>query len=109
MDADIWGVIGRIINILGCFFGLWLLAQSAREQWNNWNLKTQSHWWALVGWVFLGLELSIEMLILDINPGPRTVIQTLVIAWTIRALTMQEKLEADAPRMPWKGQSDDTQ
>lgn len=106
MDIQ-WDVLARIVNSLGCVVGMYILIRAATRQYGEWNFKTQNHWWALFGWVTLGLEGSIENLVQGNPPGPRTVIQTLVIAWTIRALTIRrEKLEAE-PAFPKKENEDE--
>lgn len=99
-----WDVTLRAVNVVGCLVALYLLARAALQQWPTWNFKTQQHWWALFGWVALCVEGSIESVILDAPPGPRTVITTLVIAWTLRALLIREKLEA-GPVLNQKGNS----
>ena len=96
----------RVINIIGCLLILWWLSVSAFRNWRNWNEKTRMHWWALVGWVFLGFELTIENLIQNNSPGPKTIIQTLVVAWTIRALLLNDELSARSS-IPWKKEQDD--
>lgn len=96
-----WANILRIVNATGCAFALYLLATAARQQWRGWNEKTRNHWWALLGWVTLGLEGAIETTVLQVQPGPRTVGQTLVVAWTIRALTIRDELRAE-PSLPRK-------
>lgn len=96
-----WDLIFRSINILGCVVALILLITAARRQWKTWNDKTQNHWWALAGWVALGCEASIETIVLNVEPGPRTVLQTLVVAFTLRALTIREPLAAE-PVIPFK-------
>lgn len=90
-----WEDILRIVNAITCAVAFVLLVRAAYGQWDDWNFKTQMHWWALTGWVFLCIEGSIESIILDAPAGPRTVFTTLVAAWTIRALTIQDKLEAE--------------
>lgn len=96
-----WEDLLRPINAMGCAVAMWFLASAAFRQWKSWNNKTQAHWWALFGWVFLGLEGAIEAMVLDTTPGPRVVIQTLVVAWTLRAMAIHEELKAD-PAVPWK-------
>lgn len=96
-----WVTILRSINGCGCIVALYLLGSAFFHQWRDWNFKTRQHWFALVGWTFLGMEGSFENLIFHTQPGPRLILQTLVVAWTIRALTIHEKLESD-PAIPWK-------
>lgn len=99
---DLTANILRVINAIGCSVALYFLFVAARQQWESWNFKTQQHWWALVGWVGLGLEGVIENLILQTTPGPRVILQALVVAWTIRALTIRDTLQAE-PSFPRKG------
>lgn len=87
-----WEDVVRSINALGCGVALGFLFAVVREQWATWNSKTRQHWWALVGWVALGLEGTIESLILQTEPGPRVVLQTLVVAWTLRALSIRDTI-----------------
>jgi hypothetical protein len=100
MDPDLVTIV-RSVNIIGCLSCMWFLATSAYRQWARWNVKTQAHWWALTGWVILGFESTVESFITDIPGGPRTVVATLVIAWTIRALLVDEELNSK-PSIPWK-------
>lgn len=90
-----WADSIRIVNGLGSLVCLVLLVIAARNQWKGWNIKTQQHWWALFGWTALCLEASIEAILLNVEPGPRTVLTSLVLAWTLRALLIQEPLRAD--------------
>jgi hypothetical protein len=99
--TDEWPNILRIVNATGCAFALYFLAVAARQQWKQWNDKTRNHWWALLGWVTLGFEGAIESYILQVEPGPRIIGQTLVVAWTLRALTIREPLQAE-PSLPRK-------
>ena len=94
-----WAEVARGFNALGCGIALGFLFNAAHKQWSAWNRKTQQHWWALFGWVALGLEGALESLILQTEPGPRIVIQTLVVAWTLRALTIRDELRAE-PTLP---------
>ena len=98
---DLTMTILRCVNAVGCSVALFFLFTAAREQWESWNFKTQQHWWALSGWVALGLEGVVENLILQTTPGPRVILQTLVVAWTLRALTIREPLRAE-PSFPRK-------
>lgn len=98
---DLAANIIRCANAIGCAVALFFLFTAAREQWENWNFKTKQHWWALSGWVALGLEGVIENLVLQTTPGPRVILQALVVAWTLRALTIKEELRAN-PSFPRK-------
>lgn len=89
-----WDTAIRMVNIAACAIALLLLARSAYIQRKRWNERTHVYWWALVGWVFLGLESTIELLVKDVDPGPRTIVLTLVLAWTLRALTLQQNVQA---------------
>lgn len=89
-----WDTTIRVVNIAACAIALLLLARSAYIQRARWNDRTHIYWWALVGWVFLGLESTIELLVQDVDPGPRTIVLTLVLAWTLRALTLKEHVHA---------------
>ncbi len=92
-----WVVFIRTFNAVGCLTALIFLLRAAFHQWKSWNFKTQQHWLALVGWVSLGLEGTIETYFLNIPAGPRTVLTTLVVAWTARALLINDDLNAKAP------------
>lgn len=92
-----WEDLIRLVNAATCAVAFVLLLKAAYGQWHVWNFKTQMHWWALTGWVLLCIEGSIEAQLLGVEPGPRTVFTTLVSAWTIRALLIQDKLEAEGP------------
>ena len=96
-----WETFVRIANLIGSVFALWLLASTRYRQWNTWNYRTRVHWMALVGWVFLGFEATLESLIFNTDPGPRTILTSLVIAWTVRALLIEQPLESNA-NLPWK-------
>lgn len=87
-----WGGILLTANAVLCFIALLLLGYSARLQWGQWNFKTQIHWWALFAWVCVGCEAQIEAFITHIPLGPRTVLTTLAVAWTIRALFIDDEL-----------------
>jgi hypothetical protein len=89
-----WAVLIRVVNTLGSLFALVFLLKAAYQQWPSWNLKTQQHWWALIGWVGLCVEGSLESYFLDVPVGPRTVLTTLVIAWTLRAILIDDDLYA---------------
>lgn len=89
-----WDVLIRLTNIFGCLVCLILLARVGSLNYKTWNDKTRTYWLSLVGWTFLGVEGSIETIVRDIPIGPRTVISTLVIAWTLRALTINQTVES---------------
>jgi hypothetical protein len=92
----VWEVLFRGLNMLGSVFALVLLLKTAYEQWSDWNVKTQQHWWALLGWVGLCAEGSIESYILNVSIAPRTILTTLVLAWTIRAILIDDTLHAES-------------
>lgn len=96
-----WADVLRILNAIGCGVALWFLGSSAYRQWHDWSEKTQLHWWALLGWVFLGFEGSIENAWFHTVPGPRVIIQSLVIVFTLRALAHKGELRAQGIK-PWK-------
>lgn len=89
-----WDFVIRTINIVACLIALLLLARSAFIQRKLWNDRTNVYWWALVGWVFLGLESTVELIVKHVDPGPRTIVLTLVLAWTLRALTLQQDVHS---------------
>ena len=105
MDLDAMLIL-RAFCIVGCAFSLWFLGVSAYRGWREWNDKTKTHWWALFGWVFLGLVAIIENLIQENSPGTKTILQALVVAWTVNALLVKEPLVAN-PSVPWKKEQDD--
>ena len=90
-----WVDLVRGLNALGCGIALGILLSVVRTQWSDWNTKTRQHWWALFGWVCFGLEGAVESLVLQTEPGPRVVLQTLVVAWTLKALSIREELHVD--------------
>lgn len=96
-----WVVVIRTLNGLGCACALTFLIYAAHQQWKTWNFKTQQHWWALVGWTSLGMESTIESYFINIQPGPRTVLTTLVVAWTVRAILVHDEVRA-RPALPRK-------
>lgn len=92
-----WVIVIRSINALGALFCLFLMLRSANRQWKQWNIKTQQHWWALMGWVALCFEASVETIFVHIAAGPRTVFTTLAVAWTIRALMIDDVVHSASP------------
>lgn len=92
---ELAATIVRVFNAIGCSVALYLLFTAARQQWDSWNFKTQQHWWALIGWVGLGLEGVIEALIMQTEPGPRVILQALVVTWTLRAITIRDELRVE--------------
>lgn len=97
-----WDVVLRLVNASGCLFSLWLMVLAAYRTWRHWSDKTQTMWFALFGWVFLGFEGSIESIIFGIAPGPRTVLQTLVIAFTVTAFLKSGAIQQASVVPPWK-------
>lgn len=102
---DIWLVL-RILMIVGCVACLLVLATAHFRQWNRWNVTTRNHWFALAGWVFLGLYSAIENLIQGSPGGTRIIAGLLVVCFTIRALVNKPakpspRIEADAVNF-WK-------
>lgn len=97
-----WDDVVRFINLIGCILSLYLLSSAAYRQWGTWNHRTKMHWLALVGWVVLGTEGTLESMIRDVEPGSRTILTTFVIAWTLRALLVEGKLESES-LIPRKG------
>lgn len=96
-----WENLLRIANAIGCLVALWILSVSAYRQWSSWTDKTRNHWWALSGWVFIGMEAAIENVVLQTEPGPRVILQALVVAFTLRALLDRGELKAES-ELPWK-------
>lgn len=90
-----WDLVLRSVNSTACLLSLLFLMRAAMKQWAVWNDKTQGHWWALTGWIALGLEGNIESVILGNEPGPRIILQTLVVAWTLRAITIEQEIHAE--------------
>lgn len=91
-----WVIVIRTLNVLGSLVALAFLLNAAFKQWKNWNFKTQMHWWALAGWVALCLEGTAESAFLNIEAGPRTILTTLVLAWTTRALLIDDDLKSES-------------
>lgn len=96
-----WVDVIRTANALGCLFGLMLLSTSSYRHWFFWNTKTKVYWWAFFGYIFLGLESSIEALITDAAVGPRLFLQSILIAWTLIALLIEGEITM-RPDFPWK-------
>lgn len=84
-----WLDMLRLLNAFICLGALWYMAMKAFHQWSTWSRKTQSHWWAFFGWIFLGLEGSLESYLLDAKPGPRIVMATVVMLWTVITLVQK--------------------
>lgn len=82
-----WYDIVRAFNALVCFICLLYMANKARVQWSEWNIKTTTHWWAFTGWIFIGFEGALENIVLGTKPGPRIILGTMVIVWT--AITLR--------------------
>jgi hypothetical protein len=97
-------VVIRIVNCLGCIVALTILLISGHRQWKDWNFKTRQHWLALIGWVSLGLESTLESYFLNIPGGPRTILVTLVLAWTLHAIFTNEEVRSN----PWHSRKDKT-
>ena len=98
-----WFLVLRLVNAFGALICLWLLGRSAVHQWGSWNYKTRTHWWALSGWVFLCIEGTLEQIALDTAPGPRTILTTLTVVWTLRALTIEQEVQAEPMfRKKWR-------
>lgn len=96
-----WDDFIRMVNALGCVFGLSILSVSSYRHWREWNSKTKAYWWAFFGFIFLGFEGSLEAIVLGTRPGPRLFLHTIVIGWTIRVLLMQGDITMK-PELPWK-------
>lgn len=84
----------RIVNSAVAIVCLVLLALAFKKQRKTWNTKTHDHWWALSGWVFLAAYAAIENLVLDNPGGSRVLVQSLVIALTVRALLRRGNITA---------------
>lgn len=92
----------RVVNAAGCVLALWILADGARRQRGTWNVKTQDHWLALFGWVFLGFIGAIEAISRGLAVGPTSVGKLLVVAITLRAILRSGNVAATRPQVPWK-------
>lgn len=92
---DGWDLL-RIACVIGCCFCGLLLSSARFKQWNEWTTKTQDHWWALGGWVFVGAYGTVENIIQGNPGGSRLIVLALVIALTLRALLRPGELRAQA-------------
>lgn len=99
-----WVGLIRLTNALGATTALILLLVAAHRHWSSWNFKTQQHWWAFMGWTALCLEATIESTFLNIAGGPRTVLTTLVVAWTLRAILINDSVHSHS----WHKRKDET-
>ena len=89
-----WVSTIRLINALGALVCVGLLLRTAHKQWRVWNFKTQQYWWSLVGWTSLCVEGTVETMFINVAGGPRTVITTLVVAWTLRAILIDDDVQS---------------
>ncbi len=91
-------MVVRLVAIALCAVCGVLLSTARFRQWDNWNAKTQDHWWALCGWVFLGAYDTIENIVQNNAVGSRLVVLLLVAAVTLRALLRSGDLTAKSIR-----------
>lgn len=100
-----WDETLRLFNSLGCLFSLWLLGTSSFRHWHEWNAKTKAHWWAFFGFLFFGFEASAEAIITNASPGPRILLQSIIIIWTIRSLLLHGDIIISTD-LPWEKDKD---
>jgi hypothetical protein len=81
-----WDVLFRIINILMSATCLMILFNISRPKWHTYTVKMRNYVMALGGFLFLGMEANLEILLGWETKGPRILILTFVLLFTLTGL-----------------------